>query len=457
MHGDETIAAIVTGMAEAGVAVIRISGGSSVAVAERVFLHRRGAALSRRRSHSITYGSFIDESGSPIDEGLGLIMRGPRSYTGEDVVELHCHGGLVAVREVLRSVLSAGARLAEPGEFTRRAFLNGRIDLSQAESVIDVIRAKTDSALRSAIQHLRGGLSMKVGELRHRLLGAIAHLEADIDFPELELETQTLESTGLTCVDCVASLHDLLAGARRGEVLREGLRVALVGRPNVGKSSLMNALAREDRSIVTPVPGTTRDVVEHWISLSGLPVLLADTAGVRESDDVVERIGVERALEWVRRSDLVLFVMDATTGFTIADSEVLQAIPSGGRVVGVVNKADLVPGLTLTGYSEFVSGAVLGVSATAGQGIEALEQLILEMAEGSEPVGGLMVNTRHEEILQRTVSHLEAGLVTLGLGMGSDLVSIDLRSAWSALGEITGETIGDDLLDQIFGQFCIGK
>jgi len=457
MQGDETIAAIVTGMAEAGVAVIRISGGSSIAVAERVFQQRRGVPLSRRRSHSITYGSCVDESGSPIDEGLGLVMRGPASYTGEDVVELHCHGGLVAVRQILRSVLSAGARMAEPGEFTRRAFMNGRIDLSQAESVIDVIRAKTDRSLRAAVQHLGGQLSSTVSTLRYRLLDAIAHLEADIDFPELELETKTLEATRLTCIECVSLVKELRSGARRGEVLREGLRVVLVGRPNVGKSSLMNALAREDRSIVTPIPGTTRDVVEHWISLSGYPVLLADTAGIRQTDDVVEKVGVERALDAVGRSDLVLFVMDAATGVTNEDREVAQAIPSGAAIVGVVNKADLVAEVSLIGYSEVLSGVVVPVSAKSGQGLDVLEELLVEMAGGNDSGEGLMVNARQDEILQRTAAHLEAGLVTLGLGMGSDLVSIDLRSAWSALGEITGETVGDDLLDQIFGQFCVGK
>jgi len=458
MVDGDTIAAIATGLGEAGIGVIRVSGSTAVDVASRVFRPKRGLPLGARRSHSAVYGWVEDRGGDAVDEGLAVIMRGPHSYTGEDVVELHSHGGQVVVRRVLDVVLGAGARLAEPGEFTRRAFLNGRMDLSQAEAVVDVIRAKTDRALKAAVSQLSGTFGGPVRQVRERLLEAMAHLEADIDFPELELEVQTRTEVESTCRICLRELEELLAGARQGKLLRDGLRVVLAGRPNVGKSSLMNRLVRENRSIVTEVPGTTRDVVEEWVSIAGVPVVLADTAGIRKTSHPVERLGVDRSLATLEKADVVVLVIDSKTGLTEEDLGVAELIPPGAEVLGVANKSDLSPGFGLAALSAVVHGSpVLRVSAVSGEGVADLEGSIAACAQLADKEESFVANARHEECLRRAIGHVVAALEADLAGVGSDLVAIDLRSAWAALGEITGETVGEDLLDQIFSRFCIGK
>ncbi len=400
----------------------------------------------------------MDTDGIPVDEVLAVYMKGPRSFTGEDVVELHAHGGPVAVKRVLQLVLAAGAHLAEPGEFSRRAFLNGRMDLAQAEAVIDVIRAKTDRAMAAAVHHLRGELGQEVRSIRDRLLLVTAHLEADIDFPELELEVATIHEVEDGCRWCLGEIQRLLGGAHTGKILREGLRVVLAGRPNVGKSSLLNRLVRENRAIVTAIPGTTRDVIEEWVSLGGVPVQLADTAGIRKTDDPIEQIGVERTHAALTRADLVLVVIDAAAGLLSEDLEWIRQLPVGKARVGVANKIDLAPAFDRRDLADALGGeAVVTVSADKGTGLETLESLITESAGLHDATEGLVVNARQAEALQRARAHLEAALETLEAGLGSDMVSIDVRAAWVALGEVIGETVGEDLLDQIFSRFCIGK
>ena len=459
LYGEDTIAAIATGLGEAGIGVVRISGPQAVAVGEKVFRPRRGKALANRRSHTVTYGWVVDPTKeAAVDEAVALLMKGPRSFTGEDVVELHCHGGQVAIRRVLDAVLTAGARLAEPGEFTRRAFLNGRMDLSQAEAVIDVIRAKTDRAMDAAVHQLRGGLSAEVQEIRDRLLEVAAHLEADIDFPELDLEVQTHDQVLHNCEWAFARIRALLAGARQGKLLREGFRVVLAGRPNVGKSSLLNRLVRENRAIVTEVPGTTRDVIEEWINLRGLPVIVTDTAGIRETTDVVERLGVDRSRAMLERADLILLVVDASAGVMEGDRELAALLPERTVKLVLVNKVDLVAEELPAEYGHLVDkAAVIGLSAETGLGVDQLEASIAEMAGLNDREESLVANARQEEALRRALGHVEGALETRRAGFGSDLISIDVRGAWVALGEITGETVGEDLLDQIFSRFCIGK
>lgn len=455
---EDTIAAIATGSGEAGIGIVRISGPEAITVAERVFRPKRGQALGRRRSHSVVYGWVVDNAGQLVDEALAILMKGPRSFTGEDVVELHSHGGQVAVRRVLEVTLLAGAHLAEPGEFSRRAFLNGRMDLAQAEAVIDVIRAKTDRAMSAAVSHLRGELGEAVRALRDRLLEMIAHLEADIDFPELELEVQTQEQVTAGCHWCLEAVDKLLGGAKQGKILREGLRVVLAGRPNVGKSSLLNRLVRENRAIVTAIPGTTRDVIEEWVSLGGVPVQLSDTAGIRPTDDPVEQIGVERSLAALARADLVLVVVDAAAGLRSEDLEWVEHVPAGTVKIGIVNKIDLAPDFAEGPLAEALGGAeVLAVSAESGTGLAQLEERIAQVAGGHDASEELVVNARQEECLRRAQEHLVGAKESLQLGMGSDMVSIDVRAAWVILGEILGETVGEELLDQIFSRFCIGK
>lgn len=456
-QGEETIAAIATGMGDAGVGVIRISGAGALTATGRVFQPRSGKRLEERRSHTVTYGWVVSPEGALVDEALALVMRGPRSFTGEDVVEIHCHGGQVAVRRVLDAVLRAGARLAEPGEFTRRAFLNGRMDLTQAEAVIDIIRAKTDKAMDAAVTQLRGGLREAIGPMRDRLLEATAHLEADIDFPELDLEVQTGRQVSEHCEWALGRMRELLIGARQGKLLREGFRVVLAGRPNVGKSSLLNRLVRENRAIVTDVPGTTRDVIEEWINLRGLPVMLADTAGIRETADLVEQLGVDRSRATLEQADLVLLVLDASQGLTAEDQELVRLLPERVSWVGLWNKVDLAAGDSLGREGEMLGAPVLGVSAYTGAGIAELEELIAREAGLVDKEESAVANARQEEALRRAERHLEAALDTYRSGLGSDLISIDIRAAWVVLGEITGESVGEDLLDQIFSRFCIGK
>lgn len=460
---EETITAIATSLGEGGIAIVRLSGAEAVAVADRVFAARRGAPLAGRRSHTVTYGWVLDENGGRLDEAVALVMRGPRSFTGEDVVELHVHGGAMPARRTLTQVLRAGARLAEPGEFTKRAFLNERMDLTQAEAVAEIIRAKTDRAMAAAVQHLEGELGRRVRALRDRLLEAAAHLEAEIDFPELDLETQTVELVQEGCRWVLAEVEQLLRGAHEGKILREGFRVVLAGRPNVGKSSLMNRLLRENRAIVTAVPGTTRDVIEEWINLGGIPVVLSDTAGIRETEDVVERIGVERTLGALQRAELILVLVDVKDGLTAADRDVIQQLPHDTACVGLLNKADQAVSsermsAAAAGLGEALGGApVLALSAETGVGVAELEALIAGKAGVSDQEESLVVNARQEESLRHAREHLVAALETIAAGFGSDLISVDVRAAWISLGEVTGETVADDLLDQIFSRFCIGK
>lgn len=458
MRDEDTIAAIGTGMGEAGIGIVRISGPSALGVGERAFRPRRGRNLGSRPSHRMVFGQFIAHDGSLVDEGLAVFMRGPHSYTGEDLVEFHSHGGQTAVRRVLQVALGAGARLAEPGEFTRRAFLNGRLDLSQAEAVIDIIRAKTDRAMEAAVRQLAGGLSAEVHEIRERLLEMTAHLEADIDFPELDLDVQTLSQVEEGCQWSLERIGQLLSGARQGKLLREGLRVVIAGRPNVGKSSLLNRLTRENRAIVTEVPGTTRDVIEEWVSIGGFPVVLADTAGIRETADIVERLGVDKSREMLEKADMVLLVVDARDGLTAEDRQLIGLLPEHVAKVGVVNKLDLVESFDFTEVATALGGVeVLGVSATTGKGVRAIEEAIEHAAGVADKEESLVANSRHEQALRRAAAYLTGALESKANGFGADMISIDVRGAWAALGEITGESVGEDLLDQIFSRFCIGK
>ncbi len=459
MLHDDTIAAIATAPGEAGLAIIRLSGPEALPISARIFRPARPGPL---RPYRLRYGHVLDpQSGTLIDEALLAYMRAPRSFTREDVVELSVHGGPLPAQATLRLALAAGARLAQPGEFTLRAFLNGRIDLSQAEATLDVIRAQTEASLALAQAQLGGWLAREVRALRADLLEALAYLTVVVDFPEDEVEPQDLAAP---LAASLARLNTLLRSADQGLVYRQGARVALVGRPNVGKSSLLNALLRAERAIVTPIAGTTRDTLEETANLGGIPVVLIDTAGIQASDDPVEQLGVARAQAALAAADLALLVFDASTPLTGADlalAELTHAKPT----ILIWNKIDAAPGPDPQARRAALAHprllADLATSAHSGAGIAALgEAVAAALLGGAPPAAGsahLVSNPRHQDALQRAQSHLEAALQGWQAGHPQDLLSGDLKVALNALGEITGESVGEDLLDLIFARFCIGK
>jgi tRNA modification GTPase len=452
---DDTIAAIATPLGEGGVGIVKISGPEAVSILRRLFVPVVGAAdgLEPRR---LAFGHIRDpQTGDVVDEVLAVTMPGPHSYTRQDVVEIQAHGGVVPLRRILGLALAAGVRPAEPGEMTLRAFLNGRLDLAQAEAVLDVVQARTEAALRVATEQLGGKLSAQVREVRVQLVDVLAYLEASIDFVEDEIPPQDVV-TPLRAI--AAALEEILASADRGLIYRQGIRAAIVGRPNVGKSSLLNALLRGERAIVTPIPGTTRDTLEETVNVRGVPLVLVDTAGIRaETKDEVERIGVERSRAALERADLALQVIDGSQPLTDADRDI--AVLIGGKpALLVANKCDL-PQLEVA-EDLLPSVSRLRVSALTNEGIEGLEEAVVELVFGGAVTAAdtpLVSNPRHQASLKRALDHVGAAEGGQLGGLSPDLVAIDVREAVDALGEITGETVSEDLLEAIFSNFCIGK
>jgi tRNA modification GTPase len=455
----DTIAAISTPMGEGGIAVIRISGGGAVDVADMVF--RSKMKLAEVPTHTVQYGHIVDPAdGERVEEALVTVMRGPRSYTAEDVVELSCHGGLVSVRKVLELVLASGARPAEPGEFTKRAFLNGRIDLSQAEAVMDLIRSKSDKAFKSALRQVDGSLSRKIKSLRSQLLALMAHIEVNIDYPEHDVEELTGAHIRGETTEALNQVKGMLSSARQGKILREGIVTAIVGRPNVGKSSLLNALTQENKAIVTDIPGTTRDVIEEYVTVNGIPLRLLDTAGIRETTDVVEQIGVSRSRGALAEADLVLLVLSGSEPLGEDDRKLLDEL-DGKETLVVVNKMDLPQQVELDEIrARYPEDRIIRISVQAEQGLEQLEQAVTELFLSGqvEPEDMTYVsNVRHIHLLQKALGSLEEALEAAASGVPIDMIQIDLRNAWEELGEIIGDSVGETLIDQIFSQFCLGK
>ena len=460
MIQQDTIAALVTAVGESSVGIIRISGPQAVSVAEKIYLG--SSDLQTAQSHTIHYGYVYDwRQQKKIDEALFLLMRGPRSFTGEDVVEVQCHGGMVVLKQVLQLILLSGARLAEAGEYSKRAFLNGRLDLAQAESIMDIVQAKTERGVDLALSQLQGTLSVMVKALRADLLELIAFIQSDIDYPDDDIERLTAQQFAERVSALQGQVEAVLQNAQKGKMIRDGLRVVIAGKPNVGKSSLLNALLGQERAIVTDIPGTTRDVIEEYINLNGIPLKIVDTAGIRETDNIVEQIGVDKAQQFVRNADLVLYVIDGVQGLTEQDKQ-LMADLQNRPVIYLLNKSDL-------GISDAVRQQVfdaighepmLEISAQEKNGLEQLEQKINDLFfAGTLEVSNqiLVTNVRHIQILEESLSHLAGFLNGLELGLSVDFLVIDLQNAWEKLGKITGETVEDDLLDQIFSKFCLGK
>ncbi|GFE56984.1 tRNA uridine-5-carboxymethylaminomethyl(34) synthesis GTPase MnmE [Geobacter sp. AOG1] len=456
MYVKDTIAAISTPVGEGGIGIIRVSGDAALQVATQLF---RGTTDGGLQSHRFYYGCLAEPgTGSVIDEVMLVLMRAPRSYTREDVLEIHCHGGSLVVQKILDLVLRLGTRLAEPGEFTRRAFLNGRIDLIQAEAVIEVIRSKTETALALAQHQREGLLSQRIGILKEEVVNALALLEAYIDFPEEDIPPADYDEIARRVENAATGMGELLAGYREGRVLREGVAVLLAGKPNVGKSSLLNTLLREKRAIVTAIPGTTRDIIEEVINIRGLPVRLLDTAGIREAVDVVEQEGVRLTLEKIPQADLVLFMVDVSRPFDSEDQLLFDNL-ADRRFILVKNKTDLA--VTIELPSQLQGVPTMEISTLTGEGVDGLRQMIHDLflrdgaVDSREYVA--ISQARQRDALAKGRDALDRFRMNLAVGETVEILAIDLRDALQAVGEVTGETTSDDILDLIFQRFCIGK
>lgn len=456
----DTIAAISTPLGEGGIAVIRVSGPEAI---KRVsFIFSSNQQLTEVSSHTVHYGHIEDpQTNERIEEALITVMRGPRSYTREDIVEIGCHGGLISVKKVLELLLSGGGiRLAEPGEFTKRAFMNGRIDLSQAEAVIDLIRSKSDKAYSIALKQVEGLLSKKVKALRHKLVELMAHIEVNIDYPEHDVEELTNSFIREKCKDALTEIDLLLKTAAQGKILREGITTAIIGRPNVGKSSLLNTLVQENRAIVTEIPGTTRDVIEEYVTVGGIPLRLLDTAGIRETTDIVEQIGVERSRSALMDADLLLFVLNGNDTLHEDELALIEQLKNRQTLV-IINKTDLPITIDVPKIEQsFTRESIVYMSLLDERGMEQLEKAINRIFFSGELQASDMTyvsNVRHIHLLKSAQNALHEALASAEMMMPIDMLQIDIRNSWEQLGEIIGDSVNESLIDQIFAQFCLGK
>lgn len=451
----DTIAAISTPLGEGAIGIVRLSGTKALDIAKSIF---KGKDLTTVASHTLNYGHIIKPStGEVIDEVMVSVMLAPKTFTREDVIEINTHGGIAVTNDILQLLIKQGARMAEPGEFTKRAFLNGRIDLTQAEAVMDLIRAKTDKAMSIAIKQLDGSLSQLISDTRQEILNTLAQVEVNIDYPEYDdVEEMTTALLRDKTREFQTLLEQLLRTAKRGKILREGLSTAIIGRPNVGKSSLLNTLLREDKAIVTDIAGTTRDVIEEYVNIKGIPLKLVDTAGIRETDDLVEQIGVERSKKALQEADLVLLVLNASEKLTEQDKALLALSQDSNRII-LLNKTDLEQVIEKDQLPE----EAIPISVLQNQNIDLIEdrinQLFFDHTGLIEQDATYLSNARHISLIEQAVQSLEAVNEGLALGMPVDLLQIDLTRAWEILGEITGDAAPDELITQLFSQFCLGK
>lgn len=457
----DTIAAISTAPGEGAIGIVRISGDDAIRIADEVY-RLKEKRLKEQPSHTIHYGHIVDpKNDEVIDEVMVTVLRAPKTFTREDVVEINCHGGIVAINRILQLVLRMGARLAEPGEFTKRAFLNGRIDLSQAEAVMDLIRAKTDKSMQMAMRQLDGELSKLIQNLRQEILNTLAQVEVNIDYPEYDdVEEMTLQLLREKTQQVSQGIRALLNTASQGKILRDGLKTAIVGRPNVGKSSLLNVLLREEKAIVTDIAGTTRDTIEEYVNVRGVPLQLIDTAGIRETDDVVERIGVERSRKALNEADFVLLILNQSEELMDEDLRLLEQTKDFKRII-LLNKTDLPTKIDMDKVKEFVTDSeIVTTSMLKKEGIDQLEEKIADyffQGQMNERDATYLSNTRHIALLEKAEQALQEVANGVDMGMPVDLIQIDFTRAWDLLGEITGDTVQDELLTQLFSQFCLGK
>ncbi len=455
----DTIAAIATAMTNSGIGIVRISGEEALQVADRVFVPKKGnKKVSEMDTHTIHYG-YIKDGEEVVDEVMLLIMKAPRSYTTEDTVEIDCHGGILVMKKILETVLKYGARPAEPGEFTKRAFLNGRIDLSQAESVIDVINAKNDFALKSSVSQLRGSVLEKIKDIRSIVIHEIAFIESALDDPEHIDINGYPEELKVIVDNLLLEVNHLLKSSDNGKVIKEGINTVIVGKPNAGKSSLLNTLVGQERAIVTDIAGTTRDILEEHIQLHGISLNVIDTAGIRDTDDVVEKIGVNKSKEYLEKADLVIYVADSSTTLDENDEEIIQSIADKKAIV-LLNKSDLEAVTTKEQLSTKIDKSIITISAKENTGITELEDTIKNMFFNGEVSFNdevYITNIRHKNALEETKKSLEMVLNSIENMMPEDFYSIDLMNAYEELGTIIGESVGEDLVNEIFSKFCMGK
>ncbi len=456
MFEQDTICAVSTPPGEGGIGIIRISGKDAFVTAQRIFRPRRSGQFNPASTHSLHYGLIVDPgTGETVDEVLVSVMRAPATYTREDVVEINCHGGMIPLWRTMRLLINSGVRQAEPGEFTKRAFLNGRIDLAQAEAVMDIIRAKTDRSHRAANEQLLGGLSSETAAFREQLISLLASVEAGIDFPEEEIQTETGQPLADEVSRVLAGIDSLLSSYTYGRILRDGFATAIVGRPNVGKSSLLNALLKQSRSIVTEVPGTTRDVIEEYLNISGVPLKILDTAGIRHSQDVVEQEGVRRSLAAIESADMVLVVLDGSQSLSAEDNRVLEKV-KGKNSIAIINKSDLPRRTEPIDWPE----KQIALSCRTGEGLDDLRRMISDIVKQGMIISrehAWAVNQRHKTALEQTKVSLQKALESIRVNLSPEFTAVDLRDALDCLGLIIGATYTEDILERIFSGFCIGK
>jgi len=459
MYKVDTIAAISTAIGAAGIGIVRISGPDSFEIASKIFKGRK--PFEKLKDHTINFGRIVDPAtGEMLDDVLVSKMYGPKTYTGEDIVEINCHGGTVMVNRILELVLRIGARLAEPGEFTKRAFLNGKIDLSQAEAVIDIINAKTSESSKVAFAQLEGKLSEKIRSARKSLIDLIAHIEVTLDYPEYDIEKITEEMVQKSLMEINGMLGRIVKDFERGRIIREGINAVIVGRPNVGKSSLLNELIGKSKAIVTDIPGTTRDILEEYVNIHGIPVRITDTAGIRETEDLVEKIGVEKAKKAIDEADLAILMIDGSKGLTDEDKDIIQQL-AGKKVIVLINKVDISDNAKIEEMeNELKAFKPVRTSMVDGEGIEELEKEIARLFLQGEVVGSdeiLITNVRHKKLIDDAQGSINRALEALDTGMPIDCASIDIKDAAEYLGQITGESVSEDVMHSIFSRFCIGK
>lgn len=457
----DTISAISTAIGEAGIGIVRISGKDSIEIANKIFKGEKIEKLKDGENRKLIYGYIIDpEKDEIIDEVLIVYMKSPYTYTREDMVEIYCHGGIIPVRRILELTLKYGARLADRGEFTKRAFLNGRLDLSQAEAVIDMINAKTDKSYDVSLNQLEGSLSKEIREIRDILLNMIAHIEVSIDFPDEDIEEVTYDQLEEDAKKVYEKIDNLLSTADRGRILRDGLNTVILGKPNVGKSSLLNAILRENRAIVTDVPGTTRDIIEEYVNIDGIPLKIVDTAGIRDTEDLVEKIGVDRAKEMVDKADLIIAVFDMSEDLSKEDEKIINIIRDKKSII-LLNKTDLPVKFDEKQIRKMLPDKkIINTSIVKGIGLDELINSIKDMFYSGEmdiKNEVVITNVRHKNQLLKAKNNIEDGLEAIKLNMPLDCIEVDIRNCWKNLGEISGDTVTEDILDKIFSEFCIGK